>query len=311
LEQVLRTPGKALKAAQQAHLAAETSNAESEEKVSESVVEPLVASHEAIGETESAYARRRALHQEIWELYKQGWSTAAIAHQVSISIRTVQHYLNKPQFPEQQRRSDYGRSLLEPYKHYILQEYQWEKRCPKGLLSALRQQGYQGSEETLARYLKRLCSTGAIAPKPKSLREQFPNQVVGEPPLTASRATWLILRHPERQTSKDASLLAQLQQYPTLASVIKLAQGFIRLVRQRRPQELDTWLEQANSSLLKPFPQFAQTLQEDYAAVKAGVTLAVSNGQVEAQVNRLKMLKRQMYGRAGMDLLRRRFLLAS
>ena len=101
--------------------------------------ESLPASPEAVGETESAYARRRALHQEIWKLYKQGWSTAAIAHQVSISIsiRTVQHYLNKPQFPEQQRRSDYGKSLLEPYKHYILQEYQREQRRPKGLLSAL------------------------------------------------------------------------------------------------------------------------------------------------------------------------------
>ena len=135
--------------------------------------------------------------------------------------------------------------------------------------------------------------------------------MLGEPPLTASRATWLILRHPDHQTPNDASLLAQLQQHPTLAEVIHLAQGFIQLVRQRRPQELDTWLEQANNSLLTPFPQFAQSLKEDYAAVKAGVTLAVSNGQVEGQINRLKMLKRQMYGRAGLELLSRRFLLAS
>ncbi|MBV8885416.1 MAG: transposase [Chroococcidiopsidaceae cyanobacterium CP_BM_RX_35] len=83
------------------------------------------------------------------------------------------------------------------------------------------------------------------------------------------------------KTSFDASLLAQLQQHPTLARVIELAQGFIQLVRQCRPQELDTWLEQANNSPLRPFQQFARTLQEDYAAVKAGVTLAVSNGQVE------------------------------
>jgi transposase len=56
--------------------------------------------------------------------------------------------------------------------------------------------------------------------------------------------------------------------------------------------------------------RFAQSLQEDYDAVKAGVTLSTNNGPVEGQINRLKMLKRQMYGRAGIDLLSRRFLLA-
>lgn len=59
---------------------------------------------------------------------------------------------------------------------------------------------------------------------------------------------------------------------------------------------------------LSPFCRFAKRLREDYDAVKAGVTLPWSNGQTEGQINRLKMLKRQMFGRAGMDLLSRRFL---
>jgi transposase len=82
-------------------------------------------------------------------------------------------------------------------------------------------------------------------------------------------------------------------------------------VRQRQPKQLDLWLQQAEVIGIEPWKRFAKSLQEDYEAVKAGVTLAVSNGQVEGQVNRLKMLKRQMYGRAGLDLLSRRFLLAS
>jgi transposase len=57
--------------------------------------------------------------------------------------------------------------------------------------------------------------------------------------------------------------------------------------------------------------RFAQSLREDYDAVKAGVTLSTSNGPVEGHINRLKILKRQMYGQAGIDLLSRRFLLAS
>lgn len=102
-----------------------------------------------------------------------------------------------------------------------------------------------------------------------------------------------------------------MKEHPDLTPAIDLAQGFAQLVRQRQPERLDVWLEQASSSSVSLFQKFAKNLQEDYAAVKAGVTLAVSNGQVEGQVNRLKMLKRQMYGRAGFDLLQRRVLLAS
>ena len=99
-------------------------------------------------------------------------------------------------------------------------------------------------------------------------------------------------------------------QYPQLFEAIELAQNFASLVRQRQPEQLDPWLEEALKTQLSPFNRFAKRMQEDYVAVKAGVTLPWSNGQTEGQINRLKMLKRQMYGRAGMDLLSRRFLLA-
>lgn len=74
---------------------------------------------------------------------------------------------------------------------------------------------------------------------------------------------------------------------------------------------LDPWLERAEQSALLPLVRFARSLREDYDAVRAGVTVTTSNGQVEGQINRLKLLKRQMYGRAGIDLLERRFLLVS
>ena len=66
----------------------------------------------------------------------------------------------------------------------------------------------------------------------------------------------------------------------------------------------------AFKSPLKPFVTFAEGLRDDYAAVKASMTLNVSNGPVEGLNNRLKMLKRQMYGRAGLELLSKRFILA-
>ena len=72
---------------------------------------------------------------------------------------------------------------------------------------------------------------------------------------------------------------------------------------------MEDWLKNAMNSSIKAFQTFAKGLTEDYDAVKAGVTLEVSNGQVEGQNNRLKMLKRQMFGRAGIDLLAKRFIL--
>jgi transposase len=103
----------------------------------------------------------------------------------------------------------------------------------------------------------------------------------------------------------------RLTQPTELVGAISLAQDFAQLVRQRHSEQFEPWLERAEQSQLAPFERFARSLREDYDAVKAGVTLSTSNGQVEGQINRLKILKRQMYGRAGIELLERRFLLAS
>ena len=80
-------------------------------------------------------------------------------------------------------------------------------------------------------------------------------------------------------------------------------------MRQRQPAQLDTWLERAAASCLQSFKSFAKGLREDDEAVKAGLTRPWSTGPVAGQINRLKMLKRQMYGRANIALLRQRILL--
>jgi transposase len=88
-------------------------------------------------------------------------------------------------------------------------------------------------------------------------------------------------------------------------------QDFAGLVRRRQPASLDPWLARAATSALPPFRRFAAGLRADLAAVQAAVTLPWSQGPIEGQINRLKMLKRQMFGRACLDLLARRFLLAA
>lgn len=237
---------------------------------------------------------------------------AAIAHHVRVSVRTVQRYLKHEQFPERQSRSDCGESsTLEPFKREILQ--QWNAGCYEArmVFRAIQQQGYRGSYQTVARYVRRLRQAQGLELRQlprRRLRRTLvdPNRRV----LTARRAAWLVLRRLEHRREKEQGLFSRLKQYPSFTVAIQLAEDFIELVRQRRGEQLDQWLAQALQSAIAPFQRFAESLKEDYAVVRARLTFAVSNGQTEGQINRLKMLKRQMYGRAGLALLRHRFLLA-
>ncbi|HEY5865567.1 MAG TPA: transposase [Candidatus Tectomicrobia bacterium] len=130
-------------------------------------------------------------------------------------------------------------------------------------------------------------------------------------PLTPRRAAWLVLRRETKRTQAEAQQLALLRaQQAEVAEAIDLAQDFVTLVRQRQPAQLDPWLTRATTSTVETMQRFAAGLYEDYQAVKAGVTVPWSSGPVEGHINRLKMLKRQMFGCAHLDLLSRRFVLA-
>lgn len=96
-----------------------------------------------------------------------------------------------------------------------------------------------------------------------------------------------------------------------LSRAYKLSQGFLGILRERRAQDLKEWIKAAKRSPLSELNGFAKSVQQDYAAIAAACSLPWSQGQVEGQINRLKCLKRQMYGRARFDLLRLRVLSAA
>ena len=100
-----------------------------------------------------------------------------------------------------------------------------------------------------------------------------------------------------------------MTQHPALAAIIDLADAFLQLLRQRQSDDFDDWLVKIENSSIKPFQTFAKGLIDDYAAVKASMNSEWSNGLVEGLNNKLKMLKRQMYGRASLDLLAKRFIM--
>jgi len=257
-------------------------------------------------------ARRQALHTPVWTLHQQGWTGAAIAQHVGLSLRTVQRDLRSATFAGRKRRSDAGDSLLTPYKPYLLERWNAGGYTAMRLLRDLQQCGYPGSYGPVAAYARRLRHAQGLSPGQRCPRRSLPR--VAEPvcqPLTPRRTTWLVLRREAKRTEAEAQQLAQLRaQSAEVAEAIDLAQDFPTRVRQRQPTQLDPWLTRATTSTLEALRRFATGLYEDYEAIKAGVTLPWSTSPVEGHINRLKMLKRQMFGRARLDLLSRRFVRA-
>jgi len=180
------------------------------------------------------------------------------------------------------------------------------------LFRDLRQRGYAGGYGVVAAYARRLRQAQGLPPGHRRAHQLLP--AVAEPPcqpLTPRRTTWLVLRREAKRTAAEAHQLAQLrEQHAEVAEAIDLTQDFTTLVRQRQPEALDPWLQRATASTLEALRRFATGLYEDYEAVKAGVTLPWSTSPVEGHINRLKMLKRQMFGLVRLDLLSRRFLRA-
>jgi transposase len=131
-------------------------------------------------------------------------------------------------------------------------------------------------------------------------------------PLTPRTAAWLVLRHSENLTTAETDQLNRLRtQHVALTEAITLAEEFVTMIRAGLPERFDPWLAQAQDSALPAFRNFARKLDSDHDAVRAAVTSPWSTGQVEGQINRLKMIKRQMFDRANFDLLNRRFILAA
>jgi transposase len=132
------------------------------------------------------------------------------------------------------------------------------------------------------------------------------------PPFTPRQAAYLVVLNPENRQAEETALLERVrQQHPDLTLLVELADEFLQLLRQRRADAFDDWLLKAASCALKPLQTFAKGLFNDYAAVKASLMTEFSNGPVEGLNHKLKLLKRQMYGRAGLELLAKRFIMAA
>jgi transposase len=244
-------------------------------------------------------AERLARYEQAVALRKQGLSYQAIAERVGVGHSTVQRWIEAGIFPERKRREQV--SQLDPYLPFIRER--WAQGCHNvaRLSRELMTKGYKGSYERVRNLVISLRQGDCRA------------SLHSDPPLSSRKAAWLFLRRPENLTTEEQQTLARLRSLDSEGDLAyDLAQQFTRMVRNRTGKEqLDGWLKKVANSPLTALHPFVAGISQDKAAVQAGLTLPWSQGQTEGQMARLKLIKRQGYGRARFDLLRRRVLQAA
>ena len=253
--------------------------------------------------------QRLGQYEQACALRQQGLSRAKIARQVGVSPRTLCRWYAAEAFPERKRRTG-ETSCLEPYLPLL--HHQWDAGCRNAthVWRTLRAQGFPGSYAVVYQYMTTL-RRGQPVRSAEPARPAASSRTPPPPSLTARQLAYLFVRRPEKRTTDAQEQMRQIRQHdPTIAQIATLTETFAQMVRQRTPSALQTWLDTVLTSRLPDLKRFARGLQQD-AAVQAALELPYSNGQTEGQVTRLKLLKRQMYGRAKIDLLRQRVLHAA
>jgi transposase len=271
-------------------------------------------------------ARRVALYEEVRRRHAAGEKLLAIGRAMNLAVGTVRKYAYAESFPVPEARP-LRSSILDPYLARL--EARLAEGCENGLTlwRELRAAGFTGTAKQVHRWLAEH-RTAPAQNTPHKWRDGPPaaKQMPagpGRPPALPSpaRLAWLLVQPPTELPASDAALVTRVEQDREAAVVAGLARRFTALVRgsgtSRKADPdaalagLEAWLADARTSGLRAVETFAAGLEQDGPAVRAALTTPWSSGQAEGQITRLKLLKRQMYGRAGFDLLRHRTLLAA
>ena len=239
-------------------------------------------------------------YEQVLSLHQSGATQEQIAQQLQIDPKTIRRYLRAGAFPEMaHRRRHTGVDRWMPYL-----EQRWAAGCHNAaqLWREIKEQGFRGCQTTIRQWMARL--RGPALPTGRasiSLRQQVPP--------SPRQTTWLLL-YPDGKRSADqqAYCEALLGRSADLACVTKLAHQFLELCRRHSQESLEEWLAAAKQTGLR---SFALGLERDRTAVKATLRLPWSNGPVEGHIHRLKLRKRQGYGRASFDLLKQQVLQAA
>lgn len=266
-------------------------------------VEPGEAAQAEPAQSDKPSCEREQRFAQVKTLQQQGWSQRKIARHLGLSRPTIRRYWDYQTYPHPVQGHQSTSTVL-TYFDYLTER--WLAGCHnrQQLYQELQQKyQYKESYSSIRRAVRHIINQTGQQPNTGKTTE------FAIRPLSARQAAWLLISPPDKlkpEQETKRQLLCDIS--TTVDQAYQLAQSFASMIRERKASTLDSWLDEAAKSGITEFKNFVASLRRDYQAVKAALELPWSNGQTEAQVHRLKLLKRQMYGRANFDLLRRRVL---
>ena len=247
--------------------------------------------------------KRMLRYNEVIALYRDGLSQQAISRKLHVGRKTIRRFLRAHQFPERAvpRRKPARVNAFQDFLHR-----RWTEGCHNAtqLWHEIQAEGYAGGRGMVARFVATLRRQGT-----KYSRRTAPARQKKTNPPSPRQAAMLLARPPEKLKPDEQRLLAQITAgCPEVPTLYSLTQGFANVFRSKQSGALQHWLAEAKASALPEINRFCEGLLRDAGAVTAAALLPWSNGQVEGQIHRLKLVKRQMYGHAQFNLLRCRVL---
>ncbi|MEU1666328.1 ISL3 family transposase [Streptomyces sparsogenes] len=242
--------------------------------------------------------RTRHRYEDIHRLREKGWTISAIAHRLDLDRKTVRRFrdtdLDQLLISARDRRPN---GVLEPFKAYLNARFTEAQGQVSGtrLFLEIRERGYRGSRQVVRKHLA-------------ALRAGTAEPVRADVPSLRKITSWIMRPRDTLTENQEERLLQVRLACPDVTQACDLARAFADLVRHQRGHLLPQWIRQAEQDAPKPMSGFDGFLRRDLDAVTAGLSLPWSSGAVEGRVNRVKTLKRVMYGRASFELLRARIL---
>lgn len=241
--------------------------------------------------------RTRSRHAAVHALLEAGHSRRSIQRQLGMTWRTV-NQLAEAAVPEELFTGQWQNrpSVLDDYKPYL--DDRWNDGCTNAwkLWEEIVPLGYKGSYQRVRAYLHK--------------KRTSPRPVTARPPSPRTVSGWILSRTETLTEPEQLQLKTVRTHCPELDALTRHVRSFAIMLTQRQGEHLPVWLDAVRQDDLPSLHTLAAGIDRDLNAVTAGLTLPWSSGAVEGHVNRIKMLKRQMFGRAGFALLRKRVLLA-
>jgi transposase len=242
--------------------------------------------------------RTRQRHAEIHQRLDAGESLSAISRATGLDRKTVQRFARAGSAGELLGKATSRESKLDQFKPYLHQRWNEGVTDAAALHAELQQRGWAGSEQTVRRYVR---------PFRQVLAAPGPDPAV---PKTRQITRWLLTRPDHLQPGEQAQIQVIRARCPHIEALAGHVTAFAEMMTARTgSRDLETWLAAVEADEQAGLRSFAAGIRNDQQAVINGLTLPWNSGKVEGTINKIKMIKRQMYGRAGFDLLRKRVIL--